>query len=69
MYFEYNSLFQNQTWILVPCPLDQSIIGCKWVCKHKCKIDGTLDRCKDYTQVERIDYNDTLSHVLKIILL
>jgi hypothetical protein len=69
MYFEYNSLLQNQTWILVPCPLDQSIVGCKWVCKHKYKIDGTLYRYKGYTQVERIDNSETLSHVVKITLL
>jgi hypothetical protein len=52
MYFEYNSLLQNQTWILVPYPLDQSIVRCKWVCKHKYKIDGTLYIYKGYTQVE-----------------
>jgi hypothetical protein len=65
-------LFHNQTWILVPWPLDPSIVGCKWVNKCKYKYDMTLDRYKarlvveGFIQVERIDYNETLFLVVKI---
>lgn len=59
--------------IFVPCPLDWSIVGCKWVYKRKYKIDETFDRYKTrsvtqgFTQVERIDYNETFSLMVKII--
>ncbi len=53
--------------------LDWSIVGCKWVYYHKCKVDGTLDRyktrfvTKGFTQLKRIDYNETFSPMVKII--
>jgi hypothetical protein len=52
MDYEYNSLLHNQTWILVPCPLDPSMVGCKWVNKCKYKDDMTLDRYKARLVVE-----------------
>jgi hypothetical protein len=73
MDFKYNSLPQYQTWILVFHPLDCSFVGCKWVYKIKYKIDETFDRYKTklvaqgFTQVERIDYNETFSPVVNII--
>jgi hypothetical protein len=64
---KYNSLLKYQTWILVPHPLDWSIVGCKRVYIRKYKIDETFDRyrtrlvAQGFTQVERIDYNETFS--------
>jgi hypothetical protein len=28
---EYDSLLQNQTWNLVPCPPERNIFRCRWV--------------------------------------
>ena len=40
------ALIQNQTWDLVPKPLDANIVGSKWVFKTKLKEDGTIDSYK-----------------------
>ena len=43
---EIKALIQNQTWDLVPKPLDANIVGSKWVFKTKLKEDGTIDSYK-----------------------
>ncbi|KZV37190.1 hypothetical protein F511_15110 [Dorcoceras hygrometricum] len=37
---EMNSLMKNRTWELVPKPVDQRVIGCKWIFKKKDGISG-----------------------------
>lgn len=39
---ELNVLAHNNTWILVPPPPNQRVIGCKWIYKIKCKADGSI---------------------------
>jgi len=38
------ALKDNKTWSLVPLPVGQKPIGCKWVYKIKYKSDGTIER-------------------------
>jgi hypothetical protein len=39
---EYDALITNNTWDLVPRPVDSNVITDKWIFKHKFNFDGTL---------------------------
>jgi Reverse transcriptase (RNA-dependent DNA polymerase) len=68
---ELNALATNNTWILVPPPTNQRIIGCKWVYKVKHKPDGSIEHykarlvVKGYSQEAEIDYVETYSPVVR----
>jgi hypothetical protein len=66
---ELNQIEKNETWELVPRKKDKNVIGTKWVFKNKLNEDGQViinkERlvCKDYSQVEGIDLEETFSPV------
>ena len=66
---EMNALLKNNTWTLSPLPEGKKIVGCKWVCSIKHKVDGAIERyksrsvAKGYTQTYDIDYKETFSLV------
>ncbi|CAI9771120.1 unnamed protein product [Fraxinus pennsylvanica] len=72
---EMNSLYKNQTWILVEKPIECKVIDCKWVYKIKEGDDKTNRRykarlvVKGFTQREEIDYTEVVKrfslHVAK----
>jgi hypothetical protein len=53
---EYDALITNNTWNLIPHPIDSNDIIGKWIFKHKFNSDGALERYKacwiyrDFTQ-------------------
>ncbi|KAL6190618.1 hypothetical protein ACLB2K_037012 [Fragaria x ananassa] len=44
---EVEALQSQETWVLVPKPIDRNIVGCKWVYKLKKNADGTISRLQE----------------------
>lgn len=70
---EIQALENNATWSLVPLPPGKVPNGCKWVYKLKYRAGDSLERykallvSKGYTQQIGIDYDETFSHVVKMV--
>jgi hypothetical protein len=68
---EYNSFMANNTWTLVPLPLDRKPVSCKWVFKIKQGVNGEVERYKatlvarGFTQTYGVDYNKTFALIVK----
>ncbi|GKV37328.1 hypothetical protein SLEP1_g45367 [Rubroshorea leprosula] len=69
---ELSALLENDTWDMVPCPSNVSIIGSRWVFSVKFKADGSIERYKarlvaqGYKQEYGIDYIETFAPVAKM---
>ena len=69
---ELASLAAARTWDVVECPRGVNIIGCKWVFKIKRNAAGEINKykarlvAKGYSQVHRIDYDETYVPVTRL---
>lgn len=70
---EFCALIQNQTWLLVPRLTSHPIISCKWIFRHKFKLDDNIDYyktrlvAKGFHQHTGIDFYETFSLVIKVV--
>ncbi|GJS07129.1 ribonuclease H-like domain-containing protein [Tanacetum coccineum] len=68
---EYHALIKNNTWTLVPRPMDINIVRYMWLFRHKYHADDTLSRYKarilanGSTQLKGVDVDETFSPVVK----
>jgi hypothetical protein len=62
----------NNTWTLVPLPIDRKPVSCKWVFKIKQSANGEVEQYKarlvarGFTQTYGVDYNETFALVAKL---
>jgi len=69
MHNELHQFTRNDVWTLVPRPVEQNIIGTKWIFKNKTDEHGTVVRNKarlvaqGYTQIEGVDFDETFAPV------
>ena len=69
---EMENLEKNKTWDLVPLLVGKQVIGCWWVYKVKCHVNGQVERyqarlvVKGCAQTYGIDYDETFSPIAKM---
>ena len=69
---ELSQIEKNKTWELVPRPKDKNVIGAKWIFRNKHDKNGKISRkkarliCKDYAQIEGVDFDETFAPVARI---
>ncbi|XP_020674309.1 uncharacterized protein LOC110093683 [Dendrobium catenatum] len=68
---EFLALQHQGMWSLVPPPVKDPILGCKWTFKTKLLPNGQIDRYKarlvaqGFNQTLGVNYTETFSHVAK----
>ena len=71
MDLQFQVLYANNTWSLVPPPPNHQLVGCKWVCNVKKNFDGSINKykahlvAKGFHQVPSFDFHDTFSLVIE----
>lgn len=68
---EYETLQENETWILVSRPANKKVLTNRWVFKTKVNQDGKIKKYKarlvarGHTQVLGIDYEEAFAPVAR----
>ncbi|RVW50549.1 Retrovirus-related Pol polyprotein from transposon RE1 [Vitis vinifera] len=66
---EIQALKKNDTWDLVPRPINHNVVGCRWIFKTKLHANGSIERhkarfvAKGFSQIHGLDFEDTFSPV------
>ena len=66
---EYDSIFRNSAWEIVPRLVGKSVVGSRWIYKVKQAADGSIEKYKarfvarGFSQIEGIDYEETFAPV------
>ena len=68
---EYDSIFRNSAWEVVPRPKGKSVVGSRWIYKVKQAADGSIEKYKaifvaqGFSQIEGIAYEETFAPVTR----
>ena len=69
---ELEQIERNQVWTLVSRPVDQNIVGTRWVFKNKLNADGKIVRnkarlvAKEYIQEFGVDFEESYALVVRL---
>lgn len=69
---ELQQIEKNNTWELVPRPVDKNVIGTKWVYQNKMNEEGKIVRhkarlmCKGYSQVKGINLEEIFAPMARL---
>jgi hypothetical protein len=69
---ELDQIEKNNTWELVPRPVDKNVIGSKWVFKNKMNekenivINEARLVCKGCAQIEGLDFDETFVPIARL---
>ncbi|RVW68255.1 Retrovirus-related Pol polyprotein from transposon RE1 [Vitis vinifera] len=67
---EIQALKKNDTWDLVPRPINHNVVGCRWIFKTKLHANGSIEChkarlvAKGFSQIHGLDFEDTFSSVV-----
>ncbi|XP_042939441.1 uncharacterized mitochondrial protein AtMg00810-like [Carya illinoinensis] len=67
---EIQALKKNDTWDLLPRPLNHNMVGCRWIFKTKLHVDGSIEHhkarlvAKGFSQIPGLDFEDMFSPVV-----
>jgi hypothetical protein len=68
---EYASIIKKNVWVIVPRPLNKSVVNSKWIYKIKHAADGSIDKHKarfvaqGFSQKEGVDYEETFAPIAR----
>ena len=68
---EIQALKKNDTWDLVPRPINHNMVGCRWIFKTKLHANGSIERhkarlvVKGFSQIHGLDFEDTFSPMVR----
>ena len=66
---EYDSIFRNSAWDIVPRSVGKSVVGSRWIYKVKQAFDGNVKNYKarfiarGFSQIDGIDYEETFAPI------
>jgi len=69
---EIQALKKNDTWDLVPHPINHNAVGCRGIFKTKLYVNGSIERHKahlvanGFSQIHGLDFEDTFSHMVRL---
>ena len=69
---ELEQIERNQVWTLVSRPVDQNVVGTRWVFKNKLNADGKIVRnktrlvAKGYIQEFSVDFEESYASVARL---
>ena len=69
---ELEQIERNQVWTLISKPIDQNVVGTRWVFKNKLNADGKIVRnkvrlvAKGYIQEFSVDFEESYAPVVRL---
>ena len=66
---EYDSIFRNSAWEIIPRSVGKSVVGSRWIYKVKQAADVSVENYKEiffswgFSQIEGIEYEETFAPV------
>ena len=73
MQHEHDALMNQKTWDLVSLPINNKVVGCKWIFRVKENVDGSINKykarlvAKGFHHVAGFDFHETFSPISNLL--